>query len=184
MLVTSNRGKYEEYRMMFEAEGIGLELNMMSYPEEQLDSIEKVAERSAYYLTGIVGPDFFIDDSGLFIESLGGFPGVYSSYVKRTIGNEGILKLMKGVENRKAEFRTCIAFYNGKLNLFTGRVSGSISEEQRGKGGFGFDPIFIPDGLDRTYAEMTTAEKNSISHRAVAARNFLLFLKNKDNIDL
>lgn len=178
IIVTSNKGKYREYKEMLGGQ-FNLKLLQMKYPEEQLDSIEKVAERSVYYLSGIVNDDFFIDDSGLFIEALKGFPGVYSSYVNKTLGNEGILKLMKGISNRRAEFRTCIAYYDGKLNMFTGRVEGTISDVMRGVNGFGFDPIFIPARHKLTYAEMTLGEKNSLSHRYKATKAFLKFFTKK-----
>lgn len=178
-LVTSNRGKYAEYKAIMDSVGVEMELLLMSYPEEQLDTIEEVAERSANYLKGVVAGDFFIDDSGLFIESLGGFPGVYSSYVNRTLGNRGVLKLMEGDKNRNAEFRTCIVYYNGELKLFSGKTSGKISDMMRGSNGFGFDPIFIPNQQDKTYAEMTTEGKNSVSHRSKATMAFLEFLKKK-----
>jgi XTP/dITP diphosphohydrolase len=180
MLVTSNKGKYVEYKEMMERAGLDLELKLMSYPEEQLDTIEEVAEKSMSYLKGVIKGDFLIDDSGLFIESLRGFPGVYSSYVNRTLGNGGILKLMEGIRDRNAEFKTCIAYYDGKVNLFVGRTKGAISEKMRGSNGFGFDPIFIPEGEDKTYAEMTTESKNSLSHRSKAASALLEFLKKKE----
>lgn len=179
IIVTSNKGKYDEFKQMMEQNGIALNLVLMSYPEEQLDTIEEVAERSLCYLKGIIKDDFFIDDSGLFIEELKGFPGVYSSYVKRTLDNEGILRLMDSRINRKAEFKTCIAYYDGHLNLFTGVTRGSIAKEMKGKRGFGFDPIFIPEGRKKTYAEMTLEEKNSISHRSKATLQFLNYLKKK-----
>jgi XTP/dITP diphosphohydrolase len=159
--------------------GIELELLLMSYPEEQLDTIEEVAERSTLYLRGTLKTDFFIDDSGLFIKTLNGFPGVYSSYVFRTLGNVGILDLMKGKTERSAEFRTCIAYFDDKLNLFTGRTQGLIATDPRGTNGFGFDPVFIPDERKETYAEMTTEEKNSISHRSKATQAFLKYIKKK-----
>ena len=178
IIVTSNKGKYREYKEILGGH-FNLKLILMRYPEEQLDTIEKVAERSVYYLSGIVNGDFFIDDSGLFIEAFKGFPGVYSSYVNKTLGNEGILRLMEGVSNRTAEFRTCIAYYDGKLNIFTGKVQGTISETARGKNGFGFDPIFIPSGHKLTYAEMALEKKNSLSHRYRAGKAFLKFLTKK-----
>ncbi|MGC8645406.1 MAG: XTP/dITP diphosphatase [Thermoplasmata archaeon] len=180
ILVTSNEGKYREYERIFKEAGIDLGLMKMSYPEEQLSSLKEVAERSVCYLTGIIKEDFFIDDSGIFIDVLNGFPGVYSSYVSKTIGNNGILKLMEGERNRDAQFMTCIAYYNGKVNTFLGIKKGIISDCPRGNNGFGFDPIFIPEGSNRTYAEMTLEEKNSLSHRYLALSAFLDFLKQKD----
>ncbi|MEM0141231.1 MAG: XTP/dITP diphosphatase [Thermoplasmatales archaeon] len=180
MLVTSNKGKYMEYAAIFKENGLNLELKLMSYPEEQLSSIEEVAKRSLCYLTGFIKEDFFIDDSGLFIDTLNGFPGVYSSYAFKTIGNDGIIKLMDGNRDRTAEFMTCIAYYDGKINTFLGVRKGRISESGKGTNGFGFDPIFIPEGSEKTYAEMSVEEKNSISHRFLAATLFVNFLKKKD----
>ena len=177
--MTSNKGKYSEYKEMLKDVGIELELLLMSYPEEQLDTIEEVAEKSALYLKGTLKTDFFIDDSGLFIKALNGFPGVYSSYVFRTLGNAGILDLMKDKRERSAEFRTCIAYFDDKLNLFTGRTQGLITTSPRGTNGFGFDPVFIPNESKETYAEMTVEEKNSISHRAKATQAFLKYVKKK-----
>ncbi len=179
MLVTSNEGKYREYRRILEDAGLELDLKLINYPEEQLDTIEEVAEHSALFLTGTLKTDFFIDDSGLFVDALGGFPGVYSAYVQKTIGNNGIIQLMEGKENRSAQFRTCVAYFDGRLHLFTGTTVGSIAAEGRGNRGFGFDPIFIPDGHAETYAEMTVEQKNSISHRSKAAWAFLDFIKKK-----
>ncbi|MEM3256906.1 MAG: XTP/dITP diphosphatase [Thermoplasmatales archaeon] len=180
IFVTSNMGKYEEYKSVFRENGIDLELRLMSYPEEQLSSIEEVARRSLCYLTGIIKEDFFIDDSGIFINATNGFPGVYSSYVSKTIGNEGILKLMHGVKDRSAQFITCIAYYDGDVHIFLGVKKGRISETARGSNGFGFDPIFIPEGSEKTYAEMSLKEKNLISHRSAAVSLFIDFIKKKD----
>lgn len=179
IIVTSNRGKYAEYKQLFDEAGIDLELMLIGYPEEQLDSLEEVAERSACYLKGIIKSAFFLEDSGLFISALGGFPGVYSSYINRTLGNDGILKLMKDHSNRKAEFRTCIAYYDGITNLLTESTKGSIAFEKRGRNGFGFDPIFTPEDYRETYAEMSLEEKNAVSHRSKAASSLLQFLKKK-----
>jgi len=180
ILVTSNQGKFAEYSRIFREAGMEIELKLMSYPEEQLSTLEEVAKRSVCYLTGIIEDNFFIDDSGIFIDALKGFPGVYSSYVSKTIGNEGILKLMQGEKNRRARFETCIAYYDGKINTFLGIKNGKISDSPRGTNGFGFDPIFIPDGSTQTYAEMSLEEKNMISHRYLAISSFMEFLKKKD----
>jgi XTP/dITP diphosphohydrolase len=180
IIVTSNRGKYAEYSEILSRAGVKLELMLMSYPEEQLDMLEEVAEKSANYLRGILKTDFFIDDSGIFIEELKGFPGVYSSYANRTIGNRGILRLMENAKDRNAEFSTCIAYYDGNMNLFVGKTRGTISTEERGRNGFGFDPIFIPEGHEETYAEMSLEMKDSLSHRSKAANSFLEYLKKKE----
>lgn len=179
MIVTSNLGKYREYQEMFMMNGLEIEHYKLKYPEEQLEVLEEVARRSVYYLTGIIRNEFFIDDSGLFIESLGGFPGVYSSYVQSTIGNSGVLKLMEGISDRRARFRTAIAYYDGDVHIFSGETSGVITFEMKGKNGFGYDPIFRPDGRTKTYAEMTVEEKNEVSHRSIAAAQLVNFIKKK-----
>ncbi|MEM0351350.1 MAG: XTP/dITP diphosphatase, partial [Archaeoglobaceae archaeon] len=145
------------------------------YEEPQGSSLEEIAIKSAKNLAREINSPFFIEDSGLFIESLNGFPGPYSSYVFKTIGNDGILKLMEGVENRKAYFKAVIAYFDGsKILTFDGIVYGEIAREMRGKKGFGFDPIFLYG--DRTFAEMGE-EKNLVSHRRRALEKFFKYLK-------
>jgi len=116
-----------------------------------------------------------VEDAGLFVEALKGFPGPYSAYVYRTLGTRGILKLMENVEDRAASFRSVVVFSSPEHQpvCFSGEVKGRISMEERGDSGFGFDPIFEPEAGDgRTFAEMTTEEKNRYSHRAEALRRF------------
>jgi XTP/dITP diphosphohydrolase len=125
---------------------------------------------------------FFIEDAGFFVDKpLNGFPGVYSSYVFKTIGNEGIIKLIDDFARSKAHFSAVIAFYFkplDKIFLFEGEIEGKVSKAIRGKGGFGFDPIFIPNIIsDKTFAELSTEEKNKISHRGQALKKLVAFLK-------
>ena len=122
--ITSNRHKYEEIKKAIDFE---IEMLTISYPEIQAESLEEVAKYGIEYLIDKVNGDFFIEDSGLFIKALNGFPGVFSSYVFKTIGNEGILKLMEKVEDREAEFQSVIAFYDGDINIFKGICKGKIS---------------------------------------------------------
>ncbi|WP_457742392.1 XTP/dITP diphosphatase [Thermococcus sp.] len=175
--VTSNPGKVEEARKYFEPLGIKVYQLRVDYPEIQADTLEDVAEYGARWLAERIDWPFFLDDSGLFVEALNGFPGVYSAYVYKTLGYRGILKLLEGETNRKAYFKSVIAYWDGELYLFTGRVNGEITTEPRGSGGFGFDPVFKPDGFDKTFAEMTTEEKNRISHRGRAFSAFVEWLK-------
>jgi len=175
--ITSNPGKVEEAKKYFQPLGVEIYQLRVDYPEIQADNLEEVALFGLEWLaTKLEGP-FFLDDSGLFIEALKGFPGVYSAYVYRTLGVDGILRLMEGIEDRRAHFKSVIAYWDGEAHLFTGRVDGTIIHEKRGTGGFGFDPIFVPKGFDRTFAEMTTDEKNVISHRGRALRAFSKWLK-------
>lgn len=175
--ITSNPGKVEEARKYFEPLGVEVYQLRMEYPEIQADALEDVALFGVEWLSRKIEEPFFLDDSGLFIDALDGFPGVYSAYVYRTLGIEGILKLMRDVANRRAHFRSVIAYWDGDAHLFTGRVDGEITTSPRGSGGFGFDPIFKPLGFGKTFAEMTTDEKNLISHRGRALRAFAEWLK-------
>jgi XTP/dITP diphosphohydrolase len=124
----------------------------------------------------------FGDDSGLEIEALNNEPGVYSAHYAGTHGNheaniEKVLRNLQGQSNRKARFRTVISLlWNGEEHFFEGTVNGTIREQKAGTDGFGYDPIFEPEGYDITFAEMTMEEKNSISHRAIAMVKLIAFL--------
>ena len=127
----------------------------------------------------------FADDTGLEVEALDGAPGVYSARYagEHCTYQDNVNKLlaeMKGMTNRKACFKTVVALVlDGETHLFEGRVDGQIIEEPRGTAGFGYDPVFMPDGYDQTFAEMGDEEKNSISHRGRAMRKLIDFLKDK-----
>ena len=142
--------------------------------EIQADKIEEVVKRSALWITEKDARPIIVEDAGFFIQAMGGFPGPYSSYVYEKIGLAGILGLLDHFTNRGAEFRSAVAFCNhgDLIRIFTSRVNGTVAYEERGTGGFGFDPIFIPHGENRTFAEMTIEEKNRISHRAKALEKF------------
>ena len=171
--VTGNRGKFSEAAKLIP----GLRQADIGPPEIQADSVEEVARFSVVEAYKQLGkPSCFVEDAGLFVDALNGFPGVYSRYVLDTIGAEGLLKLMGGIENRKAHFEACIAYYDGKkIRVFSGRADGTIAHEGKGKSGFGFDPIFVPKGHARTFAE-DYAYKQKVSHRTRALRKFLAFL--------
>ena len=175
--ITSNPGKVEEAKKYFEFLGVEVYQLRFSYPEIQADTLEEVAEYGAEWLSGRVNGPFFLDDSGLFINALKGFPGVYSAYAYKTLGMDGILRLLEKERDRSAYFKSVIAYWDGTLHLFTGRVDGEIITEKRGSNGFGFDPVFRPSGFDKTFAEMTTEEKNKISHRGRALEAFAEWLK-------
>lgn len=172
--VTNNLHKYREVELV--ARDLGIELDMCKNfkIEVQSDSLEEVVIKSAMLAYLVLNKPVLVEDAGLFIEALNGFPGPYSSYVYRTIGIRGILKLMEGVEDRGAYFKSAaaIAFDKGVF-VATGVVRGLITREPRGDRGFGFDPIFVPDGETRTFAEMSTEEKNRFSHRAMSTRKVL-----------
>ena len=170
LFITSNQGKFEEAREISRRYGFNIEWLRKEYEEVQGSDLEEIARKSAELLAVQIKEPFFIEDSGLFVDALKGFPGPYSSYVFKTIGNEGILKLMEGLDNRKAKFVAVIAYFDGNdVSTFKGEVSGEIAMEKRGEKGFGYDPIFEYEG--RTFAEMGE-EKNEVSHRRKALEGF------------
>lgn len=172
-MITSNPGKLREFQHELSRMDMRIRLVKESYEEIQADSLAEVVRHGLRELRGRGLDDFIIDDSGLFIDSLGGFPGVYSAYALRTLGCRGILKLMKGERSRGARFRCCIgAIVNGIEIVVEEEAMGQLTLEERGRGGFGFDPIFRPSGDDRTYAEIPLEDKNLISHRGKALRSF------------
>lgn len=173
IFITANKHKYEEVKKIIPK----IKMLEMDYPEIQADTLEEVAKYAIEFLKEKVKKNFFIEDSGLFIEALKGFPGVFSSYVFKTIGNEGILKLMDGMKNRKARFISIIAYYDEEIHTFKGECSGKISFEIRGNKGFGFDAIFIPNESKKTFGEMDIEEKNKYSHRGKAIKKFREYLK-------
>lgn len=158
------------------------DLNIREEISEDFLTIEENALAKARYIHCITGMDVFADDTGLEIEALGGAPGVHSARFAGDDKNfdkniDKVLELLTGIENRKAVFRTVIALIiKGREYLFEGKVTGIILNERRGKEGFGYDPVFLPDGYDRTFAEMTLEEKNRISHRASAFMKLKTFL--------
>ena len=174
-LLSGNIHKFREARLALKEYGLSTALLRRKTFEIQSDSIEEVALVSALYSAKKVRLPVLVEDAGLFIEGLSGFPGVYSSYVLRTIGNEGVLKLMEGLKDRRATFRSAVVFCdeNMKPKIFNGEVRGVILEEKRGTEGFGFDPIFAPEeGEGRSFAEMSIEEKSELSHRGKAFRAF------------
>jgi len=178
--VTGNENKFEEARKIGESMGIEVEHEDLKYEEIQADTLEEVVKPSVQEVYEIIEEPCFVEDAGLFINCINGFPGPYSSYVFKTLGNEGILKLMKDKSDRTAEFRSVIGFCDSDENLeiFRGRVKGEILKEERGKEGFGYDPIFSPKGIEnKTFAEMSVEKKNSFSHRSSAIEKFVKWYK-------
>jgi XTP/dITP diphosphohydrolase len=177
-VITSNPGKVAEYQKAFDELGIEMEHLRLPYDEVQTSDLEEVVDKGMDEIVSKGVRDFIVDDTGLFIDALKGFPGVWSAYVQKTIGNKGILKLMEGVEDRGAEFRCCIGCdIGGRRIVVTGVCRGYITDSETGTDGFGFDPIFSPDGKV-TFAEMSVEDKNQISHRGNAVRLLIEQLKN------
>ena len=176
-MATSSDDKYREAREVLAEFGVELGRIDAGKVEIQADDPAEIVEFSLRLLEDD-GLAVVMEDAGIFIECLGGFPGPYSSYVLERLGNQGILKLMEGVEDRRAHYQSAVAIRRGdEVECFRGYVRGSIAKSERGTGGFGYDPIFIPDeGDGRTFGEMTEEEKNAISHRARAFRSLAEWL--------
>ena len=189
VFATNNAHKLDEIRAILgdKIEVLSLkDINCDADIPETADTLEGNAALKAEYIYKNYGLDCFADDTGLEVEALNGAPGVYSA---RYAGGEGhdaqanMLKLLhelEGKENRKAQFRTAISLIlDGKEYLFEGVIKGEIIKEKRGDSGFGYDPIFKPEGYEETFAEMGNAEKNKISHRARAVEKLCEYLNGK-----
>lgn len=183
--ITGNKHKFNEISNLFAKENKKYILKQIDIDtlEIQSNSILEVAITKLKSVKDQLNESCFVEDAGFFIDlPLKGFPGVYSSYVMKTIGNEGILRLIPDYKISKAHFTTAIALYfkpHDRIYTFEGSVFGKISKEIRGNQGFGFDPIFIPDDLqNKTFAELTPTEKNEFSHRGKAMHKLIEFLKN------
>lgn len=176
---TDNFNKFDEARGVLSEHKIGIGMLRVKGLEIQSHSLEEIAEASVLDAYKRSNLPLIVEDAGLFVEALNGFPGPYAAYVYETIGNKGLLKLMRRLENRKAAFRSVIAFHSAELEspvCFKGKATGEIATvERRGnhQTGFGFDPIFIPAQSNKTFAEMTVQEKNKYSHRAEALGEFV-----------
>lgn len=169
--VTGNEYKYREASSILSKYGINVLMERaLKKIEIQSDDVEDIVRYSLDLICNKTTNYLVIEDDGLFIKALGGFPGPFSAYVYKTIGLNGILRLMSDVKERDAYFKSVVGLCtpNGKSHLFTGVVEGEISKDIRGSAGFGYDPIFIPKGFNKTFAELGLEIKNSISHRARA----------------
>jgi XTP/dITP diphosphohydrolase len=175
---TGNIHKFHEARSILTGLDVAVGMLRLKDTEVQSDSLVEIAQASVLDVFKRCGLPVIVEDAGLFIEALKGFPGPYAAYAYKTLGNRGLLKLMQNVDDRKAQFKSAIAYCDGGSCapvVFEGEAEGEITVDERvgsGKSGFGFDPIFKPDGCSKTFAEMTLEEKNGFSHRAKAVRKF------------
>ena len=186
VVATNNAHKLEEISAI-----LGNEMELLSLKDihcnadipETADTLEGNARQKAMYIHENYGMDCFADDTGLEVEALNGAPGVFSARYagdghESEANMQKLLKKLEGKENRKAQFRTAICLImEGKEYLFEGIVKGHIIEEKRGGAGFGYDPIFVPEGYNQTFAELGNDVKNTISHRARAVEKLCTFLK-------
>lgn len=190
IFATNNKHKLEEVRNVLdglvEVQSLK-EINLAGDIPETADTLEGNAAQKAEWIFERTGKDCFADDTGLEVEALDGAPGVYSaryagencSFVDNV---NKLLAAMDGKTNRKARFRTVICLIeNGEKHFFEGIVNGVITDGGSGDMGFGYDPIFLPDGYDVTFAEMPLDEKNKISHRGIVTRKLLEYLKQNEN---
>ena len=187
---TNNKDKLREIQEL-----VGESLQILSLAdialdmdvEETEDTLQGNATLKATSFFKASGIPCFSDDSGLEVDALGGRPGVYSArYAGENCSYQDnvdkMLMEMKGKENRRARFRTVISFFDGEhLHHFEGKAEGNITEEEKGKGGFGYDPIFVPLNEEKSFAEMSPEEKNAISHRGKAVRMLADFLIDQFN---
>jgi len=185
VFATNNRHKLNEIRSLLHGQYEILSLLdigcTVEIPETG-DTLEENSSIKARHVYREYGMDCFADDTGLEIEALGGRPGVFSArYAGEDCNPENnlikVLSELEGKSNRKARFRTVICLIEkGEEYFFEGVANGKIIEEKRGAEGFGYDPVFVPEGLDTTFAEMPLAVKNTISHRAKAMRELIAWL--------
>lgn len=186
VLATNNRHKINEIRKIL-PQGYELltltEAGVVEELPETSSTIEGNAAQKAMRVWEITGCECFADDSGLEVDALDGRPGVHSAFFAGEPRNDQrnvvfLLDQMEGITNRSARFRTVIALVQGgNVFLFEGIVEGTLTTSARGTGGFGYDPVFIPVGFDKTFAELDENVKNSISHRAIALKKLMAFLE-------
>jgi XTP/dITP diphosphohydrolase len=182
-LATSNKNKLREAETIVAGFGIRVKLLPESKLEIQSSDLETISTFAANQISKRHrGMMVVVEDSGLFVSSLGGFPGPFSSYTLNTLGNEGILMLLGNSKMRKAFFQCSIALSKSgrTLNVFTGKVNGGIARKKQGEHGFGFDPIFMPEGTKKTFGEMSPDEKNTLSHRSLAFTKMATWLLAQD----
>lgn len=175
--ITSNSHKVKEAQKLANTLDVGINIiqcQKVKKIEIQAESLKKVIKYAANQIKIQEYTNFFLEDSGLFIQDLQGFPGVYSHFILEKLGNKGVLKLMENVKNRKAHFKSVVALCtNANIKIFQGTTRGRISQNMRGAQGFGFDPIFIPSHSTHTFGEMSREKKNQYSHRGKSMRKLI-----------
>lgn len=188
IFATANKNKLKEATTLLKSDIIIKSLTDVGFDEdipETENTLEGNASLKAKFIAQKFNCNCFADDTGLEIVALNGEPGVFSArYAGEEKNSEDnmqkVLEKLQGIANREAQFRTIITLIlDGKEYVFEGIVKGVITNEKRGTDGFGYDPIFIPDGYDKTFAEMTLEEKNELSHRAIALNKMAEFLNNR-----
>jgi non-canonical purine NTP pyrophosphatase (RdgB/HAM1 family) len=175
LFVTSNPNKLREASRLLGRDLLRCDLEVKEIQAIEVKDVVREKAKAAY---GATSRPVLVEDTGLYIRKLGGFPGALVKWVLGSVGNEGICRLLKEGDDRSAYAETGLCVYDGKeFRTFFGRVDGSIAESPRGTTNFGWDPVFQPEGRDVTFAEMPPREKDSISMRAIA------FAKLKEYLD-
>ncbi len=178
ILVTGNARKAEEVRAIA---GVEIVTRDLEIPEIQAVDVEVVAREKALTAFRLTGQPVLVDDTGLNIVALGNLPGALVTWFLQALGPAGIVNLLREEKNRQASVSTCIAYADQKgVHIFTGTIHGQIAESLRGENGFGYDAFFVPEGSAKTYAEMTSAEKNAISMRRIALLKFKDFMEKRE----
>ena len=185
VFATSNKGKYNEVKKMM-PRNINLlslnDLNFIGDIQETGKTLKQNAKIKSDFIFNKFGINCFADDSGLEIDSLNGMPGIYSArFAGKTCNSndniEKVWKLLTGYKNTDAKFKSILSLnIDGKTFFFEGKINGKIIFNKRGTNGFGYDSIFIPNGYNKTFAELNSVEKNEISHRSEALKRLIIFL--------
>jgi len=185
VFATSNKGKYNEVKKMM-PRNIKLlslnDLNFMGDIQETGKTLKQNAKIKSDFIFNNFGINCFADDSGLEIDSLNGLPGIYSArFAGKTCNSndniEKVWKLLRGYKNTNAKFKSILSLnIDGKTFFFEGKIDGKIIFNKTGTNGFGYDSIFIPNGYNKTFAELNSVEKNQISHRSEALKKLIIFL--------
>ncbi|MFW5793732.1 MAG: non-canonical purine NTP diphosphatase [Bacteroidota bacterium] len=188
LFATKNRNKLKEIQEILKNDIQLISLEDVDFTDdipEPFDTLEKNASAKSRTIFKRFGINCFADDTGLEVDALGGKPGVYSARYagENKSDKDNVAKLLKeleGVSNRKAQFRTVISLIeNGKEIFFEGVARGEIIESERGEKGFGYDPVFLPEAYNKTFAEMNMEEKNKISHRSIAVKKLCNYLNSQ-----
>ena len=193
VFATSNKGKYDEVKKMM-PRNINLlslnDLNFIGDIQETGKTLKQNAKIKSDFIFNNFGINCFADDSGLEIDSLNGMPGIYSArFAGKTCNSndniEKVWKLLTGYKNTDAKFKSILSLnIDGKTFFFEGKINGKIIFNKRGTNGFGYDSIFIPNGYNKTFAELNSVEKNEISHRSKALKRLIIFLDKKNICNL
>jgi len=180
IFATSSSQKAEQIAILL---GHSVEQRAIDLPEVQAIAVQEVIETKARTAYAEVGHPVLVEDTGLMIHAWNGLPGALIRWFLESVGNDGICMMLHQFTDRAATAITCIGFFDGEqCHTFIGETTGTIAPTPRGKNGFGWDPIFLPDGLDKTFAELTMAERSAISMRGKAVQELRRFLDEQDQL--